>query len=189
MGKMVLSKQNARCIEIGRYFLELAGKPFFLKHLFAQPDRDRHLKGPQSPRGERDIGLQQPLELQKRLVVENDGVEIGKTAPRLLQAIVDRGERKAGIVFFLAEPFFLGCTDDSSVRDNRGSAVVVQRRDAENAHRLSEQSIDERRDGAALCQNEKPSEDNHHEHDRSKYFFRARMKRQNSWRNDISTFL
>jgi hypothetical protein len=166
MGKMVLSEQNARWIEIGRYFCELAGEPFFLKQLFAQPDRDRHLKGPQSPRGERDIGLQQPLELQKRLVIENDGVEIGKTAARLFQAIFDRGERKARIVLFPAEPFFLGRGDDRSVCDKRGGAVVVQRRDAENAHRRSEQGIDERRDGAALCQNEKPSEDNHHKHDR-----------------------
>jgi hypothetical protein len=47
-------------------------------------------------------------------------------------------------------------------------AVTVQRRDAENSYVLSEQSVDERGHGTPLGQHDKPSENDHHEHDRPK---------------------
>ena len=67
---------------------------------------------------EGQIGLQQPLELQQRLVVEADVVEIARASrPGLGQAVVDGVLRKPGVVLLAGEAFFLGGGDDPAVDD------------------------------------------------------------------------
>ena len=53
---------------------------------------------------------------------------------------------KAGVVLLAREALFLRGGDDLAVRDERGGAVVIERRDAEDAHAALEQRVDERRD-------------------------------------------
>ena len=46
--------------------------------LFLQPDRHGRDKGAEAPRRIGQVGLQQPLELDQRLVVEDDLIDIGQ---------------------------------------------------------------------------------------------------------------
>ena len=68
--------------------------------LLLQPDGMRHEERPEAARRERQIGLEQALELQQRLVVEPDVVELGRRRCRAsLQAVVDRLRGKSASCF------------------------------------------------------------------------------------------
>ncbi len=55
---------------------ELVLQQAFLEQLLPQPQRHRHAEGAEAARREGEIGLEQALELQKRLVVEDDVVDL-----------------------------------------------------------------------------------------------------------------
>jgi hypothetical protein len=77
---------------------------------------------------------QHPLELQHRLLVEDDGVEILGIELRVLEAEIDGGERERGVVLAPGEALFLDGADGDAVDDEGRGGVVVVRRDAEDAH-------------------------------------------------------
>src|SRR5687768_14339879 len=60
-----------------------------LEELFPQPHRHREPKGGETARRETKIRLEQPLEFEKRLVVESDMVDIGETDLTLAEAVGD----------------------------------------------------------------------------------------------------
>ena len=99
-----------------------------------QPERDRHAERAEAARREGEVGLEQPLELQERLVVEDDVVDVAELDAGLGQAVVDRVRGKARIVLLAGEALLLRRGDDAPVLDQRGGAVVVEGRDAEDAH-------------------------------------------------------
>src|SRR5205085_6909740 len=102
----------------------------------------------------REIVHEQPLEFQERLVVENYMVYVGKPCARGFQTVADRMHWKRRVVLLACETFFLCGGDDATVLDQRGGAVVIERRDAENAHAFSEQCVDERREYGSLRQHD-----------------------------------
>ena len=55
----------------------------------------------EAARREREIGLEQPLELEERLVVEHDVVELAQPAAGLGQTIGDRARRESAASCFL----------------------------------------------------------------------------------------
>ena len=65
-------------IEVGAVLFQFAGQVVLQKQLLAQPDRDRHPERCETPRRKREIGFEQALELEKRLVVERDEVDLGR---------------------------------------------------------------------------------------------------------------
>ena len=71
-------------------FFEFLAQQVLLEQLLPQPERDRHLEGAEAARRQRDIGFQQPLEFQERLVVEDDVIDVGKAGAGGFQAIGDR---------------------------------------------------------------------------------------------------
>ena len=77
---------------------QLPAQQALLKQLLLDPDRDRHAEGTEAARRERDTGLEQPLELEKRLVVERDPVDLVKDDAGLLQAAGDGVGRIVRIV-------------------------------------------------------------------------------------------
>ena len=86
--------------------------------------------------------------------------------PGLPQAVLDGVRRKARIVLLAREPFFLRRRHDAAVLDETGGRVVVVGRDAEDArHDMSEQRVDERRDGSRLGENHQRTEKHEHDHD------------------------
>ena len=58
-----------------------------------------------------------------------------------VQAIVDRMPRKSGVVLLAGEALLLRGRDDASVLDQRRRAVVVERRNSEDAHRAGQNSV------------------------------------------------
>src|SRR5207248_7920621 len=77
---------------------------------------------------------QDAIELEHRLLVEDDGVELlGLQAP-LLEAPLDRGEREDGVVLAAREPLFLDGADRDAADHQCCRRIVVVRRDAEDAH-------------------------------------------------------
>ena len=81
---------------------------------------------------ERVVGLEQPFELQERLVVERDGVQILVLQAGLVEDVARRIVGKRGIVSLPREALLLRGRDDFAVDEQRRRAVVVVRRYAEN---------------------------------------------------------
>ena len=79
-------------------------------------------------------GRQDALELDERLLVEDDVVEIlGSDAGRF-QAVADGQAREIGVVFLAAEAFLFGGRDQLAVVNQRRGGVVVETRDSQYAH-------------------------------------------------------
>ncbi len=94
------------------------------------------MRNERKPRGaKREIGFEQALELQERLVVEDDVVDVVE-----LDAGLRRGNTaialcgKAGIVLLAREALLLRGRDDLAVLDQRRGAVVIEGRNPEDAH-------------------------------------------------------
>ena len=102
--------------------------------LFAEPDGHRHDEAADAARRERQLGLEQALEFQHRLVVEGDEVELLGAEPRLVQTVRDGVARKPRVVFFPREPLFLRGRDDIAIDDDRGGAVVIKGGNSQNIH-------------------------------------------------------
>ena len=79
-----------------------------------------------SPRREGEIGFEQALELEERLVVEDDESTSLEAMPPSAQAIGDGVCGKAGIVLLAREALLLRGGDDCAIHDERGGAVVVE---------------------------------------------------------------
>src|SRR5437016_14103190 len=113
MAQMMFGEKQPRTIELLIEFPKLLSQQALLEQLFLQPQRNRHLEGAETCRRQRDIGLEQPLEFQERLVVESDMVDVGKPRACGLQTIADRMHRKRRVVFLAREAFFLRGGDDT----------------------------------------------------------------------------
>src|SRR5207248_1218977 len=77
---------------------------------------------------------QDAIELQHRLFVEDHRVELLGFEVLLLEAPLDRGEGKRGVVLAAREPLLLDGADRHAVDQQRRRGIVVVRRDAEDAH-------------------------------------------------------
>ena len=89
---------------------------------------------PKANGGKGQVGFQQPLEFQKRLVVEADVIELLGPQPGLFQAVIDGLLRKVVVVFVAGEAFLLRGGNDLAVDHQRRGRVVVKSRDAENGN-------------------------------------------------------
>ena len=87
-----------------------------------------------------------PVELEHRLLVEDDRVELFGLEARLLEAPFDCAQRKAGVVLAAREALLLRGTDGLPVDEQRGGAVVVVRAEAEDAQQYCDSSPGARRD-------------------------------------------
>ena len=120
--------------DVGRKRLEPFGKQVLEKQFFAQPHRQRQAKRCKTPGRERQIGFHQAFELEERLVVKRHVIDLGGGHAGLLKAIAQGIERKIRIVFFARKALFLRRGDDLAVAHQRGGAVVIERRDADDDH-------------------------------------------------------
>src|SRR5665811_1973545 len=113
-------------VEVLGKFPEFVAQQAFLKQFLPQPERDRHLERAEPARRQRDVGLQQPLEFEKRLVVEHDMVKLVGRNAGLRKAIGDGVVRKRGVVLAAGKTLLL-----------RRGAVVIERRNTQDPHRAS----------------------------------------------------
>src|SRR2546427_9318402 len=134
MAEMVLAEEQLLVPDpVASDFAELFEQQVLEEKLLPQPQGDRHTEGPEPARREGQVGLEQALELEEGLVVEDDAVNTAQPEPGLAHAVADRVSGKPGIVLLAREALFLRRSDDMAVFDQRGRAVVVERRDSEDA--------------------------------------------------------
>ena len=107
--------------------------------LLARPGGSEPDELPEPARREGEVGFQQAVELQERLLVEPNGIEVFRCEPRLVEAIANgvRGERR--VVLHAGEAFLLRRRHNLAVDHNRRRRVVVVGRDAE--HRGHQNSV------------------------------------------------
>src|SRR5580704_12053311 len=167
---MLAEQQALLPIEVGLPALHLVAQQRLLEQLLLQPQRHGHTERVEAARRVGEVGLEQTLELQERLVVESDVVDVGQLDAGRVQAVLHSVLREARIVLLAGEALLLRGADEMAVLDQRRRAVMVESRDPEYAHGtaalLLEQRVDERRDGRALGQHDQAAEDHHHDQDR-----------------------
>jgi hypothetical protein len=100
--------------------------------LLAHPQGQGPQEGPQPRGGDREVGLEDPMELQDRLVVE--GHRIRRAAPRLGQAVADGIDREVLVVLHAGEALLLRGGDELPLVDDAGGRVVVVTADPEDPH-------------------------------------------------------
>jgi hypothetical protein len=105
-----------------------------LEELVLHPHRQRGAERAEAARREGEVGLEQPLELEERLVVEGDVVDLGELRAGRFQAGADRLVREGRVVLLAREALFLRGGDHLAVAQQRRGAVVVVRGDAEDSH-------------------------------------------------------
>src|ERR1017187_848088 len=119
--------------------LQFAAEKVFLEQLLSSPQRKSHPERSQPARRERQIIIQEALELQKGLFVENHRIKLLWRHARGFQAVANRVSRKAGIVFLSGKPLLLGGRYDLAVADERRRAVVIEGGDSKYPHRRRSQ--------------------------------------------------
>ena len=102
--------------------------------LLAQPEGHGHDVRAQPLGDDREIGLEDAVELEQRLVVEDDPVELPLAHAPLRQAVADGVEGELVVMLLAGEPLFLGGGDDAPAVDQAGGRIVVVAADAEQLH-------------------------------------------------------
>jgi hypothetical protein len=109
--------------DFGQFRANHVGEP----ELFLQPERHCTNERGKSLRRVIDVRLEQAFELQQRLVIEADIVDVANRETRLAQAI-RRGLRgETMVVLHAGKPFLLRGRDDVTVDDQARGRVVVER--------------------------------------------------------------
>src|SRR4029453_2596527 len=131
-GFMMLAKEHFPAIAFDP-LPDVVGHP----ELVSQPQRHRHEVGPQSSRRGRGVGLEQAVELDERLLVETDQVQLAGLEVGFTQAVFDGARWEAGVVLLAGESLFLRRGNDAAVLYKTGGRIVVVRRKSQDACRQS----------------------------------------------------
>ena len=134
---MLAEQQPLVPVVIRRKALQLFAQQPLLKQLLLDPDRQRDAKRAQAAWRESEIGFEQALEFEERLVVEDDVIDRAKLDLGLVQAILDGVARKPGVVLLAGEALLLRRRDDPAIGDERRGAVMVEGRDAKYVQRAA----------------------------------------------------
>jgi hypothetical protein len=133
---MVLAEQQTRIpIDILVVGAQLFAQQVSEIKFLAQPDRYCHAEGFETARRECHVGFKQPLEFQERFVVKGNVPDAGSVDAGLFQAVGNGCLRKARVVFFAGETFFLRGCDDFSVAQQCCGTVVIKSGNPEDIHR------------------------------------------------------
>src|SRR6516162_6320795 len=165
---MLGEQQLAVPVEARRPRLEPLAKQVLLKQFLLEPQWQSHAERGKTAGREGEIGLEQPFELQKRLLVEHDIVKLVEGQGAFLETIANRILRVARILFFAGKALLLRRGDNMAVLDQRRGTVMIKGGDPENAHAArpfsSKQRVNERRDRRALACDQQRAEQRHRYH-------------------------
>ena len=131
---MLGEHQLAGDVDAGHVARQVVAQHLALEELLARPHGEGGGKGAKAARGERQVGLEQALELQERLVVEDDVVDVLQRDPAGLQAVFDRLGGEGRIVADAREALLLRGGHDLALLHQRRGAVVIEGGDAEDVH-------------------------------------------------------
>src|SRR5262249_40410195 len=137
LGEQQLLRRLPFGVDLAQFFAEQA----FLEQLLLQPDRHRHAEGGKAARRKGQVGFEQALEFQERLVIKEEWGGVGGLGAGRFQKIIGGGGRKGWGGVLGGEGFFLGGWDDGSVRQESGGAIVVEGGNAEYMQRASPQKM------------------------------------------------
>src|SRR5262249_51280697 len=116
VAQVMLAEEYARApVDVGRESPQLPHQVRLLEQLLAAPHRHRHAERTEPGGGERQVRLEETLELEEGLVVERDMVDLGRTDLRRLQTVFDGVMREARVVLLPGEALLLGRRDDPAV--------------------------------------------------------------------------
>ena len=120
--------------DLGLVHLEVLADLALDPELLGHPGDHRFLED--APRlRERGHGRpEDAVELQERLLEEDDHVQVLAADAARLQAEVDRPARKVVVVLLAAEALLFGGRDQGTVLDQRGAGIVEEAGDAEDVH-------------------------------------------------------
>jgi hypothetical protein len=107
------------------------------QELFFQPHRHGGKKRLETTRRETEVGFEEPLEFDKRLVIEHNVFEILDSDPSFVQTILNGMTRETWIMLLSRKALFLRRRNNLAILHNTGSAVMVVRRDTENMHAVN----------------------------------------------------
>src|SRR5436305_15289790 len=80
------------------------------------------------------IGFEDALEFDQRLLVKGHVVKIDWRDARLIQTIGNRLGGKSRVTFAAIKPLLLSCRDDLSVPDQGRGGIVIEGRDTKNVY-------------------------------------------------------
>src|SRR5437870_12270531 len=100
--------------------------------LLAQPQGHRHDERSQTARRIVEIGLQQALKFQKRLVIESNQINFIAFDPGVVETELYGVCGKTVVVLLAGEAFFLRGSDNLAVADNTGRRIMIVSRNAED---------------------------------------------------------
>src|SRR5262245_42813036 len=109
---------------------ELIDQHFLLEQPLLEPEWHRFAERQEAARCERQIGLEQALELEKGFFVEDDVIDILQADLALVQTRPNRLMRERGIVLYTGEALLLRRRDDIAADDQRSRAVMIEGGDA-----------------------------------------------------------
>src|SRR3954471_15165603 len=130
----MLREQELLVVERRIEVLQFTCEQPALEQLLAEPDRERLDVGGKAARGAGEISFDQPLELEERLVVEHDVIDVLERRAGGIEAILDRAAGKALVEFLARKALLLRGGDHAPILDQRGGAVVIEGGDSEQAH-------------------------------------------------------
>src|SRR5260370_16970429 len=108
MASVMLGEQQLVLpIEIGGTCLEPLADKILLEQFFLEPQWQGHAERGEPARRKSEVGLEQPFELHKGLLVENDVIELVKRQTALVDTIPNGILSNAPILLFAAKPPFL----------------------------------------------------------------------------------
>ena len=136
VAQVVLGEDQLRLPVLVAQLLQLLEDGGALEQLVLHPQRQRLAERGEALGREREVGLEQPLELQERLVVEGDDVDVLRPRAGGREARLDRVVREAVVVLLAREALLLRGGEHLPVAQERRGAVVVVGGNAEDAHRL-----------------------------------------------------
>jgi hypothetical protein len=107
------------------------------QELFFQPHGHGGKKRLETPRRKTEVGFEEPLEFDKRLVIEHHVFEILDSDPSFIQTILNGMTWKTWIMLLSRKALFLRRRNNLAILHKTGSAVMVVRRDTENMHAVN----------------------------------------------------
>ena len=148
MGFVVLGEQDRRQVRFrgaSGQRQQVLLQQALLHQLLFQPHRHGRHKGAEPARRKRQIGLQQPLKFDQRLLIKHDCAEVRQSDAPLAQTVANRLGGKPRIVLLARKPLFLGRRQDLPVSDQAGRAIVIESRDAQDiGHYVPSLSVEDR---------------------------------------------
>ena len=129
MGQVMLGEENAVARDP-----DLLGDAPGDPQLVDEPGRHRVLEHPRAARERAHRGRQDALELQERLLEEDDIAEIGCIDAGLGHDVADGVRRELRVMLAAREAFLLGGGHELTIPQQRGGGVVKEAGDAENVH-------------------------------------------------------